>query len=272
MSALTKDQILQKVYELGKIQPWNHNIELPFAVQTRAGEQSSHGKNLVKWERIKPLLEDLGLSGKRVLDVGCNEGFFSSKMAEMGAQVLGVDADDKRIQKANFVKDINQTKNVEFRSVNIYSQDFANLQEFDLCLCMGFLHRIPDPFTAIQRLTEKAKIILFEWKALKHGPHFEPYAYFSGGGFDKEDFYGTPFWLMSYACLESVLKRLGYDRFYRVDDPTQRRAILVAGRVDHPIFSKPQKIQSFSKFRIFVRHTKNYVKAILAIFNGTNNA
>ena len=67
-------------------------------------KQSSHGKNLVKWERIKPLIDEIGLEGKRVLDIGCNEGYFSIQMHKAGAKSgLGFDISDLRLKKARFV-------------------------------------------------------------------------------------------------------------------------------------------------------------------------
>ena len=47
--------IKKKVLELNNEQPWNHNIVLPNNIETRPGNQISHGKNLVKWKRIEPI-------------------------------------------------------------------------------------------------------------------------------------------------------------------------------------------------------------------------
>ena len=52
--------------------------------------------------QINPLRLDwidaaIGLSGKRILDVGCGGGLLSEPMARMGAEVLGADASEKNI-------------------------------------------------------------------------------------------------------------------------------------------------------------------------------
>lgn len=272
MEKLSREDIQKHVHALGKEQAWNHNIELPYQIQTRPGEQSSHGKNQVKFARIQPLLQELDLKGKRVLDVGCNEGFFSLQMAQMHAHVIGIDADPQRIQKAEFVKEALSAKNVEYKCIDIFSKDFESLPNFDFCLCAGFLHRIPDPFSALQKLSQKSKIILFEWKSLKHGPHHEPYAYFSDVIVTNCDLYSQPFWLISYACLEAMLRRLNFNYFYRIDDPSQRRSILLAGQENSPVFSKPQIVKFQSKIRIFLRHTKYYLRTIVQIISGKINA
>lgn len=268
----TNEDIAKKIAQFQALQPWNHNYRLPGGCETRPGIQTSHGKNEVKWLRIEPLLELLGLQNKTVLDVGCNEGFFSQKLSEKASRVVGIDVDDKRIEKAKFVHSVMKVPNTELRCVDIYAEEFEKLPRFDFCLCMGFLHRIPDPFTALQRLTSKADIILFEWKALKHGPHNDSFAYYTPGGYETADFYGTPYWIMSYKCVESMLSRLGFTRFYRVDDPSYKRAILVAGRVDHPIFNRRSVVKHLPVWRVFLRHTKQYLKTLWAIAQGELNA
>ena len=62
---------------------------------------------------------------------------------------------------------------------------------FDICLCLGFIHRVPDPFSAVEAISSKANIIIFEWKALKFGSHDESFAYFSDKNIDEDDYYGT---------------------------------------------------------------------------------
>lgn len=268
----TKEEIINKISELASVQAWNHNIVLPYNIETRPGEHKSHGKNLIKLKRIEGLLNEIDLKGKRVLDMGCNEGFFSLKLAEMGADVLGIDIDAERIKKARFVKETLCVSNVRFECLDIYSEEFKQLQNFDFILCLGFLHRIPDPFTAIKRLSDKTNVILFEWKSLKHGPHHQPIAYFCEDEFNRSDFYGTQYWLLSYACLEAMLKKIGIKNFYRLDDPSQKRSILVAGRHNSPLFEKPQDIKSGSKIYILLRHTKHFLNTVKAIFTGQLNA
>lgn len=269
---MRKEQLERKISEFGAIQPWNHNFHLGDGVQTRPGAQHSHGKNEVKWRRIEPLLRTMELSGKRVLDIGCNEGFFSLRAAEMGARVVGLDVDVNRIAKAEFVRSATEADGVAFDVTDIYSEKFASLPKFDLCLCMGFLHRVPDPYSAVSRLAEKTDLIVFEWKALKFGPHDEPFAYFSRKAIDQADYFGTEYWLLSYAALQSMLRRLGFEFFHRVDDPTQRRAILVAGRVDNAIFHEPEVILHRGRARAFASQTKRYLRTVRGIVTGRINA
>ena len=63
------NKIKKEVSFLGAEQSWNHNILLPDGIETAPGEQISHGKNLVKWDRIEPILDLVSLKGKQVLDL-----------------------------------------------------------------------------------------------------------------------------------------------------------------------------------------------------------
>lgn len=270
---LNKTDIQNRVDELAAVQAWNHNYSLPHGVETRPGTQVSHGKNLVKLERLKPLFEVIGLRGKSVLDVGCNEGFFSLHMAGEGARVLGIDIDEHRISKARYVQTLlGEGKDVRFDSLDIYSREFKALDRFDLCLCLGFIHRVPDPFSAIAALGDRADMIIFEWKALKFGPHDEAFAYFSPKPVDQADYYGTEYWLLSYAALERILQRIGFTHFHRIDDPRQRRAILVAGRKPHPLFERPDQVIHRGRLRAILTHGKRCLRTFAGILSGRVNA
>lgn len=267
------NNILEEVKKLGKIQPWNHNFMLPGNIETNPGKQVSHGKNLIKLERLKPIFEKIGINDKSILDMGCNEGFFSQYLASNGSKVTGIDIDENRIIKAKYVKEVvGKDLNIDFKLMDIYSDKFSSMKKFDLCLCLGFIHRVPDPFTAIKKLVDKSDLIIFEWKALKFGPHDEAFAYFSPNPINKSDYYGTEYWRLSYTAVETILKRLGMHHFYRVDDPNQRRAILVAGKINNSIFNSDDEIMSRGYLNIFLSHTKRYLNMILKIFTNRINS
>lgn len=270
---IDKAETERRVKYLGSIQAWNHNFTLPHGIETKPGKQTSHGKNLVKMDRLKPLLERIGVAGRSVLDVGCNEGFFSMCLAQGGARVFGIDIDPNRITKASFVQSVlYPDKDARFELLDIYSDKFKALPRFDLCLCLGFVHRVPDPFSAIAAVSDRTDMIIFEWKALKFGPHDDAFAYFSPKEVDATDYYGTEYWLLSYAAMESILKRLGFGFFHRIDDPRQRRAILVAGRKHHPIFDQPDVVMHRGRIRSFLTHGKRCLKTFVGIVTGRVNA
>ena len=103
---MDKKELEAKVKKFAEIQPWNHNFILPNGVETRPGNFASPAKNANKLDRLLPIFSAIQMDGKVVFDVGCNEGFFSLAMAQKGAEVLGLDVDENRIAKAEFIREV----------------------------------------------------------------------------------------------------------------------------------------------------------------------
>src|ERR1041385_6604674 len=92
--ALTEDEIQQRVVELGQ---WFHNLDL-HGVKT-APNHFLGDYPAVKWQRFAHAIP-ADLSGKSVLDVGCNAGFYSIQMKRRGAErVVGIDTDEKYLDQ-----------------------------------------------------------------------------------------------------------------------------------------------------------------------------
>ena len=83
---MSKDEIQQRVVALGN---WFHNINLggiQTAPQHFLGDYPSF-----KWQQFAHAIP-ADLTGKTVLDIGCNAGFYSIEMKRRGAsRVLGID-------------------------------------------------------------------------------------------------------------------------------------------------------------------------------------
>src|SRR5262245_3804200 len=69
--------------------PWNHNIPLPHGVYTATCDAYYPAHQ----EIMRVVADRLGgdWSARRILDVGCLEGYFSIECALQGADVVGVD-------------------------------------------------------------------------------------------------------------------------------------------------------------------------------------
>ncbi|MFW2177883.1 MULTISPECIES: bifunctional 2-polyprenyl-6-hydroxyphenol methylase/3-demethylubiquinol 3-O-methyltransferase UbiG [unclassified Moraxella] len=92
--------------------------------------------------------QNSGLTGKKVLDVGCGGGILSHSMAGRGATVTGIDMGEANIEVANIhAKQTGQA--IDFECVAV--EDFANAHagEFDVVTCMEMLEHVPDPQSII---------------------------------------------------------------------------------------------------------------------------
>src|SRR5215212_2504669 len=97
----TEDEIRRRVAELGQ---WFHNLDLG-GVKT-APDHFLGNYPEVKWQRFAAAIPD-DLSGKSVLDVGCNAGFYSIEMKRRGAErVVGIDSDEHYLAQARFASEV----------------------------------------------------------------------------------------------------------------------------------------------------------------------
>lgn len=157
--------------ELTREGPWLTPYRLPDGRLTRP----AGGRGSVKDRRKTRLVQSFDVRGKRVLDIGCSEGVYSFYLAEQGATVLGLDLDEKRIRKADFIRRALGVESVRFESGNILDPGYReSLAKVDFILAWGFLHRIPDPFTALSLMGSLCDSISLEWRmpALLFPPGF----------------------------------------------------------------------------------------------------
>ena len=122
---------------------------------------------------IKPLIKFCGgsLKGKKILDIGCNSGFFALKMIEAGCDyIVGIDGRQSHIDKANFVfeqKEIDKSK-YDFKYGNVFDVDFKEYGEFDIVICLGFFHHINKPIELLEKISEvNSNLLLLETRLTK---------------------------------------------------------------------------------------------------------
>jgi SAM-dependent methyltransferase len=128
--------------------PWHYQFDLDGVITPiyRADSVNRH----IQRRRIgfEPLVAVAGgsLRGRRVLDLGCNSGFWSLAALEAGADfVLGIDGRQLHIDQANLVF---ETKKVDparysFELGNIFGHPYE--QQFDVVLCLGLMYHIAKP-------------------------------------------------------------------------------------------------------------------------------
>lgn len=109
---------------------------------------------LQQFRHIMPFLiesQNGSLKGKRMLDVGCNAGFWSIQCALLGAEVVGFDAKAELIEQANLIKSIVGIDNVEFRVCDFWHMSPDALGgTFDVVFSSGVLYHLPKPLQVLE--------------------------------------------------------------------------------------------------------------------------
>jgi len=104
------------------------------------------------------------LRGRRVLDLGCNAGFWSLLALEAGAGfVLGIDSQQTYIDQANLVfeaKGIDPASH-RFEHANVLECDLD--EDFDIVLCLGVMEHVARPFELLERIANVgAKVVVID--------------------------------------------------------------------------------------------------------------
>lgn len=108
------------------------------------------------------------LSGKRVLDLGCNVGFYSFSLAKRGAYVTGIDLRREYIEIASKVSRIYEIP-VEFINRPVTPEFFEeNNGEYDITLCFSMLQWVIDQkgieygMNILTTISDKSKALFFD--------------------------------------------------------------------------------------------------------------
>ncbi|RVD60182.1 TIGR04290 family methyltransferase [Mesorhizobium sp. M2D.F.Ca.ET.185.01.1.1] len=221
-------EIRRRIDALG---PWFHNMELA-GVET-APDHFLGNYPLIKWRKFADAIPT-DLSGKSVLDIGCNAGFYSIEMKKRGAdRVLGIDFDQAYLAQARFAAEIADC-DIEFRELSVY--DVASLGErFDIVLFMGVLYHLRHPLLALDLIRAHVASDLMIFQSMQRGSGKvlsleQNYHFWTRDLFDQPEFpklhfiehrYAddpTNWWIPNRACTEAMLRSAGFDILLRPED------------------------------------------------------
>lgn len=247
---LTTEQIREKVQQLGK---WFHNINLN-GVYTAPDHFLGDYPN-VKFQNFEHAIPK-DLTGKTVLDIGCNAGFYSIEMKKRGAKkVVGFDSDERYLAQARFASHVLKTE-IEFKNMSVY--DIALLNEkFDVVIFMGVLYHLRHPLMALDLLYDNVVNDLLIFQSMQRGsdkvePVNHDYDFWQTDIFQRSDFpqmyfiehrYSddpTNWWIPNRACTEAMLRSSG---FKILNHPEPEVYICQRGRLedDQPRAIYPKK-------------------------------
>jgi tRNA (mo5U34)-methyltransferase len=196
---LTPEAIRDRVRELGA---WFHNLNLR-GVQT-APDHFLGDYPSVKWQRFAHAIPQ-DLTGKTVLDVGCNAGFYAIEMKRRGAaRVLAVDTDERYLAQARFAADVAEA-DIEFRRMSVYQLPSLGAR-FDVVLFMGVLYHLRHPLLALDILHDEVCDDLLVFQSMLRGSG-ETGAFARDYEFTERDHFLDP----AYPALHFVEHRYAHD-------------------------------------------------------------
>ena len=225
---LSVEEIRDRVREL---EPWFHNLDLRgvrTAPQHFLGDYPSF-----KFRNFAHVIPR-DLTGKTVLDVGCNAGFYSMEMKRRGAErVVGIDSEELYLAQARFAAEVNGL-DIEYRGMSVYEVGQLG-EKFDFVIFMGVLYHLRHPLLALDLLREHVvgDLLLFqsmqrgstEVEALEADYPFSEEEVFNRPGYPRMHFVEkrysqdlTNWWVPNAACAEAMLRSAG---FQVVEHPEQ---------------------------------------------------
>ena len=218
--SLSPAEIRRRADELG---PWFHNMELGGAWTAPDHFLGDYpGVKFRSFGHVVPA----DLTGKTVLDIGCNGGFYSIEMKRRGAErVLGIDFDADYLAQARFAAEVSGM-DIEFRQLSVY--DLGALGErFDLVIFMGVLYHLRHPLLALDIIHDTVAKDLLLFQSLQRGAAemtdvAENYDFFEQDHFERPGYpkmhfiehrYAsdpTNWWAPNAACSAAMLRSAGF--------------------------------------------------------------
>lgn len=220
--------------EIASLGPWFHNLHLPGGIQTAPAHPFGDFPAF-KWHEIAPHVPaDLG--GWKVLDIGCNAGFYTFELARRGADVTAIDVDPHYLAQAHWAAArMGCAGRVRFRQMQIY--DLAREPgQYDLVWFMGVLYHLRHPLLALDIVRRKTRRLMVLQTMTMPGDQvaavpddfgLDERARMQDPGWPVMAFIEkrlrrdpTNWWAPNHACVEAMLRSSGFGVLGRIADET----------------------------------------------------
>ena len=206
---LSKEKIVKRIKELS---PWFQRIHLVGDIYTPGCLGTEY-----RWDFIKNFLPKK-LKEMRVLDIGCNAGYFSIKMKELGVQYIKAIDFEHYIAQAKFVAKIKKINNINFTVQSVYKLDTS--KKFDLTLCSGLFYHLKYPFLALKKISDvTTNMVILETETLASDEDTNKMKFIEHTY--RND--GTTWWVPGEECIKSMLRNVGFKfvKSYTYEDNDQ---------------------------------------------------
>jgi tRNA (mo5U34)-methyltransferase len=181
---------------------WFHNFELLPGVMTN-GYKPAREEELATRFQIPQ-----NLQGKRVLDVGCADGYYTFLAEARGASVVAIDA--WQHQGFRLAHEVFGSK-AEFHRLDVYNLGPEMFGTFDVVFFMGVYYHLKNPILALERIASVTRemaiiesqvtdLMLFQDEAISR--FYEPEKLLLGDP--------TNWWTPNVPCLMQTVRAAGF--------------------------------------------------------------
>jgi tRNA (mo5U34)-methyltransferase len=181
------------------------------------------------------------LTGRRVLDIGPSDGFYSMSLRRRGAEIVAVDYRPKDLHGFGVMERISGL-DFDYRQANLYDITPAAFGRFDVVVFFGVLYHLPDMMKALSiiRSVCSGRLFLETHCAVELTPEISAARYYREATLNHDI---TNFWSPNVLCLQDMLHDAAFDvergetwgpadRYFAAckinEDPTRRRKLELA--------------------------------------------
>jgi len=234
--ALSEDEIRARI---AAVPFWFHQIEVAPGVVTPGYDRSK--------EKLLQLQLPGDLTGKRVLDIGAFDGFFSFECERRGAEVVAIDGNPAT--GFGVAREL-LGSHAMFINMDVYDLTPESLGQFDLVLCLGVLYHLRHPMLGLERIHAVCRgQLILETQVCDHHfidadgtPHelasFAPQLanipiaqFYPGAELNRDS---TSWWSPNVAALQSMLHSVGFEPYHTIIYDGERACIHCL-RVEAPV-------------------------------------
>lgn len=245
-AASSRRSLEQEIRRLG---PWFQNMMLqgvPTAPEHFLGDYPNF-----KWERFRHLVPG-DLTGRSVLDIGCNAGFYSLEMKRRGAElVVGIDSDPRYLAQARLAAEI-EGMDISFEQMSVYEVGKLG-QSFDFVIFMGVFYHLRHPLLALDLIHEHVAGDLLLFQSMLRGSEqvapvepdydFNDPALFAADGYPAMTFIEhrfasdpTNWFVPNRAGIEAMLRSAGFPVVEKAEE------VYLCRRSERPDFVDPPPV------------------------------
>lgn len=186
---------------VASVTDWHHRFEIVPGLVTPGSYDPSF--------LLGKLALPADLSGRRVLDLGPSDGYFSLELRRRGAEVVAVDYRPKELHGFGVMERLSGL-DFDYRQANLYDVTPEEFGTFDIVLFLGLLYHLPDLLRALLTVRRVCggQMFIESHCAMEFAQETAAARYFRESSLSR-DF--TNFWSPNRRCFSDILYDAGFD-------------------------------------------------------------